>query len=193
MRILTAEAMQQIDRMAIEEIGIPGLVLMENAAIAVADAIGDRFSSVDSAAVFCGSGNNGGDGLAVGRQLSTRGFRVALFLVTGGGTFSGDAARQLDICKRLGLTVREVDAETDLEALFDTAGSMELVVDSLFGTGLTRKLSGLFERLVEVINRQPHPIVAVDLPSGLSGSSSEILGPHIDADLTVTFGAPKIP
>ncbi|MFL6259991.1 MAG: NAD(P)H-hydrate dehydratase [Thermoanaerobaculia bacterium] len=192
MRILTAEAMREVDRAAIEELGIPSLVLMENAAIGVVEAIGESFGEAESAAVFCGPGNNGGDGLAVARHLSVRGWEVRIFLVTGGRQLSGDAATQLSICRKAELAVMEVASPADLAGAAEAAAECDLVVDALFGTGLTRPLEGLFADAVETINDLPIPCVAVDLPSGLSGSQAQPIGPHVEADLTVTFAAPKV-
>ncbi|MFL6235141.1 MAG: NAD(P)H-hydrate dehydratase [Thermoanaerobaculia bacterium] len=192
MRILTAEAMREVDRAAIEELGIPSLVLMENAAIGVVEAIGESFGEAESAAVFCGPGNNGGDGLAVARHLSVRGWEVRIFLVTGGRQLSGDAATQLSICRKAELAVMEVASPADLAGAAEAAAECDLVVDALFGTGLARPLEGLFADAVETINDLPIPCVAVDLPSGLSGSQAQPIGPHVEADLTVTFAAPKV-
>jgi ADP-dependent NAD(P)H-hydrate dehydratase / NAD(P)H-hydrate epimerase len=230
MRILTAEAMRGVDRLAIEQLGLPGLVLMENAALGVVEAIAKQYPRAESAAVFCGPGNNGGDGLAVARQLATRGYAVEVFLATGGRRLEGDAATQLAVCRRLGLTLHELGSgessggagsggtgasggggETggsggrgessepggsgtglDLAAALAAAREHHLVIDALFGTGLGRPLTGLFARLVEALNELPLPRVAVDIPSGLAGSSAEPPGPHLVADLTVTFAAPKV-
>ncbi|HVT58816.1 MAG TPA: NAD(P)H-hydrate dehydratase [Thermoanaerobaculia bacterium] len=192
MRILTAEAMRAVDQAAISGLGIPSLVLMENAAIGVADAIGEVYPGAESAAIFCGPGNNGGDGLALARQLATRGYAVEVFVATGGKEPEGDAAVQLAICRRLGLPVAVLSGQDEIAACCAAARELDLVVDALFGTGLGRPLGGLFAALVEALNELPRPRVAVDLPSGLSGSRSDCWGPHILADLTVTFAAPKL-
>jgi NAD(P)H-hydrate epimerase len=223
MRILTAEEMRGVDRAAIERLGLPGLVLMENAALGVVDAIGRQYPRAESAAIFCGPGNNGGDGLAVARQLATRGYAVEIFLAVGKVSkagkageadeagkagkagkageraLAGDAGLQLAVCRRLELTIHELapdgdaaEAEAGLAAALEAAGRHDLVIDALFGTGLARPLTGWFARLVEGLNEVPRPRVAVDIPSGLSGSSAEPPGPHLLADLTVTFAAPKV-
>jgi ADP-dependent NAD(P)H-hydrate dehydratase / NAD(P)H-hydrate epimerase len=192
MRILTAEAMREVDRAAIEDLGIPSLVLMENAAIGVVEALGKAFGEAESAAVFCGPGNNGGDGLAVARHLAVRGWEVRVFLVTGGRELAGDAATQLAICRKAEIPILEVSADNGLGAMLEAAAECDVVVDALFGTGLGRPLEGLFARVVEAINSLPLPRVAVDLPSGLSGSQARPFGVHVQADLTVTFAAPKI-
>src|SRR5579862_3839682 len=218
MRILTAEEMRGVDRAAIERLGLPGLVLMENAALGVVDAIGRQYPRAESAAIFCGPGNNGGDGLAVARQLATRGYAVEIFLAAGkagqagevgragqaGETgevgkagerqLSGDAGLQLAVCRRLELTIHELAPDGDAAAADAglAAALHDLVIDALFGTGLARPLAGWYARLVEGLNEVPRPRVAVDIPSGLSGSRAEPPGPHLVADLTVTFAAPKV-
>ncbi len=191
MRVLTAEAMQSVDRWAIDELGIPGLVLMENAAIGVVDGIGEWFPEARSITIVCGPGNNGGDGLAIARQLDGRGYAVQIVIV-GSQPMSGDAGTQEAICGQIGLPIVRLENEAGLDPAMAAAASSDLLVDALFGTGLGRPLEGLFAELVSRLNQVAQPIVAVDLPSGLSGSSSQPLGPHVQADLTVTFGAPKI-
>lgn len=192
MRILSAEAMREVDRAAIEELGIPSLVLMENAAIGVVEAVGEAFGEAESAAIFCGPGNNGGDGLAVARHLSVRGWEVRVLLVTGGRELSGDAAVQLGICRQAEIPILEVTTPKDLAGAVEAAAECDLVIDALFGTGLVRPLDGLFADVVEAINDLPAPCVAVDLPSGLAASEALPIGPHVEADLTVTFAAPKV-
>lgn len=192
MRILSAEAMREVDRIAIEELGIPSLVLMENAAIGVVDAIGEIYEEAESAAIFCGPGNNGGDGLAIARHLAVRGYDVQVFLVSGRRGMRGDAEVQLGICRRQGLSIQEVADEDGVVEALEEAREADLIVDALFGTGLSKPLEGMLADLVEGLNDLPVPRVAVDLPSGLNGSRSEPLGPHVVADLTVTFAAPKI-
>jgi hydroxyethylthiazole kinase-like uncharacterized protein yjeF len=192
MRILTAEAMREVDRAAIEELGIPSMVLMENAAIGVVEAIVEAFGEAESAAIFCGPGNNGGDGLAIARHLSVRGWETRIFLVTGGRERSPDAAAQLAICRKIELPILEIAAEKELRVALEAAADCDVVVDALFGTGLARPLEGLFARVVDGINGLPVPCVAVDLPSGLAASEPRPIGLHVKADLTVTFAAPKV-
>ncbi len=192
MRILTADEMRAVDRRAIEEIGIPSLVLMENASIGVADAIAESYAGAEAVAIFCGPGNNGGDGLALARHLDARGYRLRILLVIRSSPPRGDAAVQLEILRRSGLTVETVDPDADLGPLVATCAGCDLIVDALFGTGLTRPLAGHFSDLVERLNELGMPILAVDLPSGLDGSRAEPPGPHLTAEMTVTFAAPKV-
>jgi NAD(P)H-hydrate epimerase len=185
--------MQSVDRRAIEEFGIPSLVLMENAALGVVDAIGAEFPGAHSVAVFCGPGNNGGDGLAIGRHLAVRGYAVTIFVAAGGRELRGDAAIQLGICRGMGLDLREIQPEEVIAGAVESAAASDVVVDALFGTGLGRPLEGRIADLISALNEVPRPRVAVDLPSGLSGDSPDVFGPVLEADLTVTFAAPKIP
>ena len=140
----TFAAMREVDRIAIEEIGIPSMVLMENAAIGLVDAIGESYSEAVSAAIFCGPGNNGGDGLALARHLTSRGYQVEVSVVTSGRELGGDARIQLDICRNQGLSIRELGPGDSLQRAIENAARCDLVVDALFGTGLTRPLTGHF-------------------------------------------------
>ncbi len=191
MRILSAEAMRTVDRRAIDELGLPGLVLMENAALGVVEAIGELFEDAERVAVFCGFGNNGGDGLAVARHLTIRGYDVLVYLV-GGREPEGDAGVQLGVCRRQGVALETIDDAADLAAALAECARADLVVDALFGTGLGRPLEGLFAAVVDGLNDLPAPILAVDLPSGLGGSRADVFGPCVAAAATVTFAAPKI-
>jgi NAD(P)H-hydrate epimerase len=191
MRVLSAEAMRELDRRAIEEVGIPSLVLMENAALGLVEAVADLGEAVEAVAIFCGPGNNGGDGLALARHLDARGYAVEVFLATFGRGLAGDPATQLRICRHQGVVVEELAGESDLPGALARAGGVDLVVDALFGTGLSRPLSGPYEQLVAGLNALAVPLLAVDLPSGLHGTRTELEGVAVDADLTVTLAAPK--
>jgi NAD(P)H-hydrate epimerase len=199
MRVLTADAMRGVDERAIRHLGLPSLVLMENAAIGVIEALADRFPKAERVAIFCGPGNNGGDGLAVARHLVVRGYDPVTWLVHGGKPPSADAAQQLAVCSGLGIDVHEVGDEAELIAALAAGAGADLVLDALFGTGFRigpgRPLEGLFAAAVDGIAalRDPRrPVLAVDLPSGLDASSHRPPGPHVRADLTVTFAALKV-
>ncbi len=190
MRVLTAAEARAFDRWAIDELGVPALVLMENAALALAEAIGASFGEARRVAIFCGPGNNGGDGLALARQLVTRGYEVGVFLAAFGRPLSDDCARQLAICRAMNLAVFELGSDWQESAA--SAATADLVVDALFGTGLERPLRAPYAALVEWINELELPRLAVDLPSGLDAGRGQPIGPAVRADATVTFGAPKI-
>jgi len=189
--VLDNQGMRNADRDTIEGLGVPSTVLMESAAWAVTEAILERFDRVGRVVVVCGPGNNGGDGLAAARQLRGRGVEVESVLVADGDRLRGDAAAQLELAARFGVPVHVCGAD-GLGELPDRLDGAGLVVDALLGTGLDRPLEGRLADAVDLLNATPVPIVAVDLPSGLSGSSGEVPGRSIQATLTVTFAAPKL-
>ena len=195
MRVLNTKQMRDADRRTIEEIGIPSIVLMENAGRQVVAAIESTFDTIGSmhVAVLCGRGNNGGDGFVVARTLLEHDVDVSVFLVGRAADVKEDARINLDILRNLGVDVVEVGdaAAWELHAT-DVLGA-DLIVDALFGTGLTSPLSGIFETVIADVNTSARPVVAVDLPSGLSADEPEVRGPAIDATVTVTLAAPKLP
>lgn len=195
MRILTADQMREADRRTIHEIGIPSLVLMENAGRQVVAAMESFFPDLAErrVAVLCGKGNNGGDGFVVARTLQQRGIDVSVFLVGTVGEVKGDARANLEILGRLGLTVVEIADEGQWELHFSEISEHDLIVDALFGTGLRTALGGIYETIVADVNGAPIPVVAIDVPSGMSADTADLIGSCIDATVTVTLAAPKLP
>ncbi|MEA2163504.1 MAG: ADP-dependent NAD(P)H-hydrate dehydratase / NAD(P)H-hydrate epimerase [Thermoanaerobaculia bacterium] len=192
MHILTSDQMKSIDRRTTERFGIPSIVLMENAAIAVVDAIGDHYPDCDRAAIFCGLGANGGDGFAIARHLEQRGVVPSVFIVGDRTKISGDAATNLAICERLALPMFNIVDDESLNEALVHASDADLVVDAIFGTGLNRAPEGIVAETIVSMMELGLPIVAVDLPSGANASSAETFEPCVQAALTVTFAAPKI-
>lgn len=191
MKVLDAQQMREVDRAA-TALGIPSLVLMENAAIGVADAIGEKYPEARCVAIFCGPGNNGGDGYALARHLSVRGYECRVFSVGPVPRAGSDAAQQLEITRRIGLALERVSDDADVAAALAAARECHVVVDAVFGTGLTRPLGEPYASVVTGLARMPLGRVAVDVPSGLDAGSARIPGSHFVADLTVTFAAPKV-
>jgi len=200
--VVTAGEMRELDRLAMEKYGIPGLVLMENAGRATCTCMNDELGGLAgrTVVVFVGPGNNGGDGLVVARHALQAG--ASPLLVYGGApeNLRGDAAVNRDIALRLELEylVFDPDKEEDLLELILSRHArcpVLCLVDALFGTGLSREIQGRYRDLVHLINRLGRefswPVVAVDMPSGLESDTGRILGCAVRADLTVTYGLAK--
>jgi NAD(P)H-hydrate epimerase len=195
MRVLNSQQMREADRRTIDERGVPSAVLMENAGREVVAAMDVAYPGLAAMriAVICGCGNNGGDGFVVSRILHERGLQVSTYLMGASADVQGDARLMMRSLEDSGGKVEEI-ADTAAWEWHDTdVLGADLIVDALFGTGLARPLTGLAERIVADVNASGRPVVAVDLPSGLSGDSAEIIGPAIRASLTVAFAAPKLP
>jgi len=195
MRILNAAQMREADRYTIEDIGISSLVLMENAGRQVVAAIEATYDSClqGRVAVVCGRGSNGGDGFVVARTLLQRGIDVSVFVVGSLAEVRGDARANLDILGRVGATVVEIPDEQSWELHFSEIARCSLIVDAIVGTGLRSALAGMMETVVADLNASGIPIVSIDLPSGLSADTPHLIGDCVDASMTVTLAAPKLP
>jgi NAD(P)H-hydrate epimerase len=195
--VLSRDAGRAVDRAATEEYGIPGIVLMENAARGLADAaidMLDRLSKAESSAgsararhvlIVCGSGNNGGDGYALARHLHNAGTTVTLMPLSEPKS-GGDAAINHAICQAMHLREMAVDSRD----LLDNE-HFDLIVDAIFGTGLDREITGTAREVIVWINERHTPVLAVDVPSGLDCDTGEIHGACIRAAMTCTFVALK--
>ena len=195
MRVLNAAQMRDADRQTIDEIGIPSMVLMENAGRQVVAALEAAYEDLPDkhVAVVCGPGNNGGDGFVVARTLHQRGVDVSVFVVGTLAAIKGDARLNVEILGRLGLTVVEISDEQAWELHFSEISHCDLIVDAIFGTGLKSPLSGMMETVAGDVNSSGIPVVAIDLPSGLSADRADAIGECIRAAMTVTLAAPKLP
>src|SRR5213593_4873677 len=195
MRVLNSAQMREADRRTIDDIGISSLVLMENAGRQAVAAMETMYSDLSErqVAVLCGRGSNGGDGFVVARTLTQRGVDVSVFVIGRVGDVRGDARINLEILGRLGVTVVEVADSQAWELHFSEVSDCTLIVDAIFGTGLNAPVSGLIESVIADVNASGIPVVAIDLPSGLSADSAEPIGASIEADTTVTLAAPKLP
>ena len=181
MKILKAKEMVLADRETIEGLGIPSLVLMENAALSVARVIRERYPKGSKVLVLVGKGNNGGDGLACARHLLLWGYKVDVFLVF--GQVKGDAELQLKILKSLGL-----EPLKELQPL----DHYHLIVDAIFGTGFEPPIEGPARPVIEALERTKTPVLSVDIPSGLSADSGRVYTPSVKASITLTFQFPKV-
>lgn len=190
MKAVSGQVMQLMDQRAIQEFGVPGLTLMENAGRACADAITERFGPGQGkkALIVAGKGNNGGDGFVIARILAERGWETPVLLIAATDAVAGDAAANL----------ARLRPETVISAPQGASGHAELfrdatlVVDALLGTGVKNEVSGAYGEAIDMINAAGLPVVAVDIPSGVDAASGRVLGRAVRADLTVSFALPKL-
>jgi NAD(P)H-hydrate epimerase len=194
--LMTRDQARAFDAWAINELGIPGPVLMENAGRSCAELIEEKLSSKTNpkVCIFCGIGNNGGDGFVIARHLLNNGFAVVTVICGDYKKVKGDAKINLAILEGLGATIKilDVDNADNIEKSVATfAQGADLIVDAIFGTGLTGQLRDEYKRLIEAINTLHLPILAVDIPSGLDCDTGLALGASIKAGWTVTFVAVK--
>lgn len=188
---VTQDQMKQIDDYMIRKMKIPGIVLMENAAQAVVNLIEQRYSS-GRVAVFCGTGNNGGDGFAVARGLLANGYDVQAYLVGEVFTVGGDARVNYEFFEALGERFTQIRGGGELEQAARFTAGANVIVDALFGTGIAREIEGTQLDVVRLINRAAGYKVSVDIPSGVSGDTGAVMGEAVRANATVTFQYPKI-
>lgn len=188
--VLDARSMRAADAETIRA-GTPSGQLMENAAAALSAAVGEAYPEWRRVAVVCGPGNNGGDGLAAARLLSGRGVRVSLFTLADPARYAGDPAENLERARAAGLAPVSLAARGGFAALARALAESDGVVDALFGTGLTRPLTGAAATAVRAIGRSGRPVVAADVPSGIASDAGVPPGPSVRSDLTVALAAPK--
>ncbi|MCD6582257.1 MAG: NAD(P)H-hydrate dehydratase [Desulfuromusa sp.] len=193
MRLCSASEVMVLDRQAIDQIGIPGVVLMENAGRACCHLFADKFSDYfpGSVLVLAGRGNNGGDGYVMARILSERGWQVTTLVLGREETISGDARVMLNIIRKLGFPVSFIEDILVLQDHF-AAAAPDLIVDAIFGTGLNSDVRGLQAEAITLINESTASVFSVDIPSGVDGSTGRVCGLAVNADLTATFDHAKI-
>jgi len=194
MRIVTASEMREIDRHAIETVGINSLVLMENAGLKVLFALEKALSGLRGKrfTVVCGKGNNGGDGLVVARHLFNNGVSVNVFIISQKDDMSPDAKANLKILENSGLHPFFMSGIEDLTKLRVTLEFSDCVVDAIYGTGFSGQITGYVAEVIKVINDSSAKKVAVDVPSGLCSTTGNLSNPSIRADITITLGLPKL-
>jgi NAD(P)H-hydrate epimerase len=188
--VLTREQCRRVDALAIDEYGLPGMVLMENAGRGTAEKLLE-LGCRGPVLVCCGRGNNGGDGLVIARHLDLRGVAVRTLLFAPPEEYQGDAAINLRVVKRAGLPCEEVLDEEDLTRLDAAFNEAEWIVDALLGTGARGEPRGLLPTAIRRINASPAKTLAVDLPSGLDCDTGQPAADTIRAAHTCTFVALK--
>jgi NAD(P)H-hydrate epimerase len=190
MKIASVDEMRLMDRYAINDLGIPEEILMENAALSAVNLLKNKIDLRGGKfVIFCGSGNNGGDGLAIARLILSGGGRVKLFLLAGSDKYKGAAKTNFEIITHLPVeVVRLKDAAM---AKKDVAHA-DMIIDAIIGTGLDRPVAGLAAAVITLINKSKKKVLSLDIPSGINGDTGEVMGMAVRADYTVTFGLPKI-
>ncbi len=189
MKICNVEQMKKIDQSAEERFGIKGEKSMENAGQAALRAIRREYSiEGNSFLLFCGPGNNGGDGLVLARKLLSGGGSVKVLLMEEEEKFGEAPRRNLEIVKKLPVELSRYSEKDCSESLREA----DFVVDALFGTGLTRPVEGTYRDAIELINESEKKVISLDISSGVEGNGGTVMGVSVDSDLTVTFGLPKL-
>jgi len=193
--VMTRDEVRAFDAWAINDLGITGVVLMENAGRSCAELIKQKLTGVErpKVCIFCGTGNNGGDGFVIARHLLNDKIEVRIAICGEATKIKGDAKINLDLLRSLVLSVEQLDltsADLDSQIAQITEGCV-IIVDAVFGTGLQGQVREDYKKLIDAINAQEKPIIAVDIPSGLDCDTGMSLGAAIRAKSTVTFVAVK--
>jgi NAD(P)H-hydrate epimerase len=191
--VVTAQQMQELDRLTSARYGIPSLLLMEHAGTEAVREMAAAFPDLARSrlVVLCGRGNNGGDGFVIARHLLDDGAQVETYLLASRDEVKGDARTNLEILEKLGAGPREIRDPAQLSALGERLATADVLVDALLGTGTRGPAQGLLAQAIELLNAAGRPVVAVDIPSGLAADLAEVPGPAVRARLTVTFALPK--
>jgi NAD(P)H-hydrate epimerase len=194
MKLVTISQMQDLDRRTIQECGIPGIVLMENAGRGAAEHAVRYFPQVrqGQVAIVAGSGNNGGDGFVIARHLKNWGVHTEVYLFASMDDVKGDALTNLQVWLNMGGNLVEVLYKGDFARVRKELSRSSLIVDAIFGTGLNAEVKGHFKEVISFINSLHQSVMAVDIPSGIDATGGKVLGAAIQATLTTTFGLPKI-
>ncbi|MEJ7594846.1 MAG: NAD(P)H-hydrate epimerase [Planctomycetaceae bacterium] len=189
MEYLESRLIRQIDAAAVQELGMAGLLLMENAARGACEVL-EAVNPQGRIMIVSGPGNNGGDGLAMARLLAANGIDSEVHLVRAGKSLTDDAQSNLEFLYRSGMVVLEADSMS-LQAIMRALTSDDWIVDALLGTGIRGTLRSPFLEIVEAINASSARVMSIDVPSGLDADSGDVCGVAVRADVTVTFVATK--
>lgn len=189
MKVAKVSEMREMDRTAIQQYGISDEILMENAALG-AYAVLDKEVGIRGRkfVALCGPGNNGGDGFVVARKIHSGGAEVEVLILGAKDKYHGAAGKNLDILSRMPVKIRSA---ASVEEIAGMAAPAEILIDALFGTGLSREVEGIYKEAIPWINGSCKKIISLDIPSGINGDTGRIMGVAVKADYTVTFGLPK--
>lgn len=191
MKLLTPEEMRAVDEAATVEYKIPSILLMEHAAYQVFSYIKEKEEGKEIV-IICGPGNNGGDGLALARQLKAfLNSKVEVLLLCSREKLSEDGKVYYDICQNMDINLLHIK-EDNKQAWLEKIQKASIIVDAILGTGLSRKIEGLFYEVIREINEVNHKVISIDIPSGINGLTGKVQGIAVKADLTITFVRPKL-
>ncbi len=190
--VVTAEQMQAIDRQAIDGFGIPGITLMENAGVGIVQELQRRFPDLSRKKIFifCGKGNNGGDGFVVARHLFNLGSEVRILLAGKLSELNGDAGINAISAHKIGIQVDELNPD-HLNRHDHKLRHCDIIIDAVFGTGLNKPVAGFMEKVIDKINQFEKFVVSVDINSGVDSESGQLMGPHVKSDLTLALACWK--
>ena len=191
-KVVSSTGMREIDRYTIEEVGIPGIVLMENASMSVVNETINEIKENQKVVICCGIGNNGGDGFAIGRILKGNNIDVTIVTIGDSRKIKGDAKINYDIAKKLNIPIYEYNSQEKNSDFRSLINNCDIIYDAIFGTGLSRNVTDIYFQAIEAINETNAYKVAVDIPSGVNADNGHIMGTAIDADKTITFCLPKL-
>lgn len=196
MKVISPSTMKQADLTAIERYKVPGMVLMENAGRCVAEAVkkaavSQNTTSGNKVVIISGKGNNGGDGFVAARHLANDGFDVKVFILAREEEIKGDALSNLEIIKEMRIPINTVTTPQDLDMMDTDCNRASVIVDAIFGTGIRGEIQGIAREAIQIINKSGGYVIAVDIPSGISGETGKVLGAAVKATETVTMAVPK--
>lgn len=193
MKYITSKEMQQIDRCAQEEFGIPSIILMENAGQKAFQVALDMLPITKNVKVVCvcGKGNNGGDGFVCARHLINNGIDVDTFLLGNPDELKKDPKTNFEILKNMGRTIKILKDKEDFAFFINNLKEAQLIIDAILGIGLSGEVKQPYKSAIDLINQSRRPILALDVPSGLDATTGKILGSCIKATKTATFAFPK--
>lgn len=193
MKVATAAEMRELDRRTIEEYGLPGIALMENAGREVARKVEEILGGAAGrkVCIFAGKGNNGGDGFVAARHLAGSGAAVTVFLAGSPEGVGGDARINLDVLAAAGGEISQVSGQREMDRVALAAALADCLVDALLGTGFRGEVSGELAEMVKILNTAGKPVVAVDIPTGIDADTGQVCGVAVRASHTVTFALPK--
>lgn len=193
MKLVTAEIMKKLDKITIENYGIPGITLMERAGSG-AFALIEKYLSgkaKNGIAIIAGGGNNGGDGFVVARHAREKGYRVDVYLLVHPDSLKGDALENYNRIRNT-IKIEKINDNASLNELVEKFKNYGVLVDAIFGTGFRGTVNGIYRTVITAMNESGARILAIDIPSGLNPDTGEVMGIAVKADLTATFGLPKI-